>query len=77
MSNNNWISINKQKPSDGQEVIILYNEEPRIAVASKSLDGRIIFDFCFTHIDGAEFNAMSRFEDMIKYWQPLPKAPTN
>ena len=73
---NEWISVDDRLPDDGQEVLIVWNGETRIAIVSIALDGRALFGFDFEHVDGAEWNAMYRYSDTIKFWQPLPPPPS-
>ncbi|MDO9893236.1 DUF551 domain-containing protein [Glaesserella parasuis] len=73
--NNGWISVDDRLPDDGQEVLIVWNGETRIAKADLVPDGRALFSFRFEHVDNAEWNAIYRYSGEIKFWQPLPPPP--
>lgn len=73
--NNGWISIDDRLPDDGQEVLISWNGETRIAIADLVPDGRALFSFRFEALDDEEWSAIYRYSGDIKFWQPLPPPP--
>lgn len=73
--NNGWISVDDRLPDDGQEVLIVWNGETRIAIADLVPDGRALFSFSFEHIDADVWCAIYRYSGEIKFWQPLPPPP--
>lgn len=74
--NNGWISVDDRLPDDGQEVLIVWHGETRIAIADLVPDGRVLFSLGFYDIDGVNWTALYRYSGEIKFWQPLPPPPT-
>lgn len=73
---NSWISVDDRLPDDGQEVLIVWNGETRIAKADLVPDGRALFGFNFEQTDENVWSAIHRYSGEIEFWQPLPPPPT-
>ena len=72
---NNWISVDDRLPDDGQEVLIVWNGETRIAIADLVTGNGALFSFRFEALDEEEWSAIYRYSGEIKFWQPLPPPP--
>ena len=70
-----WIDIKKQKPTEGQEVLITTGRIVIAAVADFNVydSGRIMWDGC--HFSGYEWEWDFNEED-ITHWAPMPKPPS-
>ncbi|WP_273384499.1 DUF551 domain-containing protein [Actinobacillus porcinus] len=72
---NSWISVDDRLPDDGQEVLIVWNGETRIAIADLVTGNGALFSFRFEALDEEEWSAIYRYSGEIKFWRPLPKSP--
>lgn len=77
--NNSWISVEDKLPDDGQEVLIVWKGETRIAKVDLVPDGRALFSFNFEQTDEYIWSAIHRYSGRysgeIEFWQPLPLPP--
>lgn len=66
-----WINIEKEKPEEGQEILIIYND---FVMEGKYENKNFYYQTmcsCMT-----EFRQCEE-QEIVTYWMPLPKPPEN